>query len=320
VKHAVDLRRERMVGAFLILGTFGFFLLGLLSLSGGRALLAHQRYVLHLDHGTGLEPGIDVTVSGLRVGKVDAVSLTEDRMAELMLSVERRHAHFVRVDSVGRVSMTLTGKVVIIEPGTGVPLADGGSLIGGNHFDLIMALENMDLVGNLRRLEGILSEINTLMSQMKLGDGEYADAMTNLVHLINDLQSGHGTIGKLLKDDSMAVDIDEAIGTTANLVAQIESTATALTDMAPKIESAAGAIEGGVASLDEVSNSVAAATKDIGRVADDIGGTTKGLEGSILRLNASLDELGKTMKAIQNLPIVRGQVRKQEEEEQANQP
>jgi hypothetical protein len=90
------------------------------------------------------------------------------------------HDDVARTDAQARATMTLAGKVVIIDGGSDdAELADGGALDSLGNFDALLALEKMDLVGNLERMQRILEDLNTLASQLRLGDGRLPEAISS---------------------------------------------------------------------------------------------------------------------------------------------
>lgn len=298
-------RLERLVGGFLVATAAALLLLVLFNLSGGGWLTSHRSARLMLDEGMGLEPGVDVTVAGLVVGEVARVTLTEQRKVEVLLRVEEDYAQHVKVDTVGRVTMQFTGKVVILEGGSpeAEVLPDGGTLISGGHFDLVTALERMDLVGTLTRLQAILEDINEVAAQMDLGDGDLPAAVADLGVLVSDVRAGRGLVGKALRDDELA---DELVRTMRDV-----------DSMAKQLEQTALVLDSSAVSLAGASEKVATIAEPIERTATALDRTAGGVDVAVQRLvtsteqlNEALVELGATMRAIQKLPLIRGQVKK----------
>ena len=110
-------RIERRVGAFLLLCLAGLSILAGLAIVENDVLRSKHEYYLVLDHGTGIAPGVLVTLSGIQVGAVTDVGLTEDRKVAMTLSVDRRYAAYIYADSIGRATTTLGGKTILIEGG-----------------------------------------------------------------------------------------------------------------------------------------------------------------------------------------------------------
>ncbi len=305
-----DRHLERIVGGFVLASGLAFAALVLWSLWGGGRLTRAHHYVLVLDDGVGLSAGVPVTIAGMQVGRVEQVTLTDDRRVSLLLSVASRYAQHVRADSVGEASVTLSGKVVRIGPGspTAPPLPDGGQLVSGHNFDVIRALEKMDLVHNLERMEAILVDLNELARQLKLGDGRIPEAMDALMVLIGDLQEGRGSLGRLLKDDATVEELRDAIASVDAMAVRVEAAAVALERSAGNVDRAGVAIVDGAGQIGQASEALAHTAGSVERSADR-------LAASLDRLDAGMAELEKTLRAIQRMPFVRGAAKKEEREE-----
>ena len=225
------------------------------------------------------------------------------------MEVESAYAHHVKVDSVGAAAMTLSGKVVRIEGGSAeaAPLEDGGRLASGSNFDVLRALENMDLVHNIEQVEAILRDLNELGRQVQLGDGRIPEAIDGVMSLIEDLQAGRGTLGRLLKDEKTLVDIEALIVSVDEMAASVESAAV-------QLEKTSGAVDQASGSIVDGAGHIATASEALGRTALSVDASASKLANSLDRLDAGLVELEKTMRAIQGLPLVRKQVEKNEEE------
>ena len=307
MKDAREKQIDRAVGAFLAISFAAFVLLVLYGTTGGEYLTRQNYYTLLLDHGTGLDAGVAVTVSGMKVGRVSEVKLKPDRKVELTLSVHRDYAPFIREDSVGSAMSTLMGKVVVINGGSNdkPELKDGAALVSGAHFDLMLALEQMDLVGNLRRLSEVLADINELANQLDLGDGELPKAVSALSGLITDVHEGKGTIGRLLNEDDLLVDAEETLVEVNKLIAGVNKTLVGAEATMVSLDKALG---DGVGHIERAGNSLEQTTQHVAV-------SSKALLGTMENLNTNLTELGKTMRAIQQLPLIKGKIQKVEEED-----
>lgn len=308
--------RERAVGAFLLLAAVCFALLIGWVGYGGAWLTPRYEYTLVLDSGTGLTPGVEVTVAGLRVGRVQAVQLTQDRRVALLLSVEQRYADFVKVDSEGNATVTLQGKVVEIGPGSpgAAVMAPGGMLVSGRNVDPLEVLSELDLGETLDRLQMVLGDIERLADQLRLGDGEVPETLDRLVGLVERMDRGEGAIGRLVADDSLLDDVQATTEALTRMAGSLEGTAAAM-------EKSATGLDAAVTDVASVTRELTGTTEDISKaslaVADGAGSMSSamsGLPATLDNLNASLVELEKTLRAIQGLPLVKGQVKKIEQE------
>lgn len=299
---------ERIVGTFLAASGMAFVLMVAFSLFGRGWFTDTHTYTLTLDNATGITPGVEVTLAGLRVGSVQAIQLTPERRVRLDLRIDAQYAPYIRTDSVARATMTLSGKVVIIDGGSAdaPELGDGGALVSGGNFDALLALEKMDLVGNLERMQRILEDLNTLASQLRLGDGRLPEAVDGLVSLIGKLQRGEGSLGRLLQEDAPLDDVTGA-------VRELSAMSGAVSEAADALRATAGALDRASGAVVETAPPVASASAAVGTGADAVAGASARIGGAVDQLAASLAELERTLRAIQGMPIVRGQVRKADE-------
>jgi phospholipid/cholesterol/gamma-HCH transport system substrate-binding protein len=301
-------RLERRVGGFLLLCLGGFIILAALAITGNEALRTKNEYTLVLEHGTGIAPGTPVTLAGIQVGSVTDVGFTDERKVYMHLAVSTRYSPYIYADSLGRATTTLTGKTILIEGGTKEAglLPDGGTLVSGSHFDVMLAIERLDLVHTLQQVQEILTDINTVANQLNLGTGDLPQAIDNLMGLLGDVRAGKGSVGKLFTEDE--------------LLLSVESTLTEVNTMAQAVEKAALSLDKTTGNIDHVSESIVKTADElvgIGRsfekTSDHLANTASAIGESMMRMNGALDELSKTLQAIQNLPILKGKIKKLDE-------
>ena len=305
-------RIERRVGAFLLLCLAGLSILAGLAIVENDVLRSKHEYYLVLDHGTGIAPGVPVTLSGIQVGAVTDVGLTEDRKVAMTLSVDRRYAAYIYADSIGRATTTLGGKTILIEGGLkeSGPLEKGGTLQSGHHFDIMLSVERLNLVHTLQQVQEILSDINTVANQLNLGTGDLPKAIDNLMGLLGDVRAGKGSVGKLFSDDDLLVSLEATLSEVNTMAKAVDKAATSLDETAGNIDNVTGSV---VTSVDEL----VGIGKSFEKTSDHLAGTAGAIEETMTKLNGALGELSKTLQAIQNLPIVKGKVKKLDENEDA---
>lgn len=304
-------RIERRVGGFLILCLMGLLILVGLAIMENDALRSKQEYNLILEHGTGIAPGVPVTLSGIQIGAVSDVALTQDRQVKITLSVDKRYAQYVYADSIGRASTTLSGKTIFIEGGaksSGV-LEDGGSLQTGPHFDIMLSVERLNLVHTLQQVQEILADINTVAGQLNLGTGELPAAIDNLMGLLGDVRAGKGSVGKLFSEDALLVSLETTLEEVNTMAKAVDKAATSLDKTSGTIDTVAESV---VTSVDEL----VGIGKSFEKTSDHLAGTAGAIEVTMVKLNDALSELTKTMQAIQNLPIVKGKIKRLDEMEE----
>jgi len=313
-------RLERRVGAFLFLCLGGFIILAALAITGNDALRAQIEYNLVLEHGTGIAPGTQVTLAGIQVGAVTDVGLTEDRKVVMHLAVDSQYAPYIYADSVGRATTTLTGKTILIEGGTKQtgPLPDQGTLITGNHFDVMLAIERLDLVHTLQQVQEILTDINTVANQLNLGTGDLPAAIDNLMGLLGDVRAGKGSVGKLFSEDALLDSMEVTLEEVNKMAQAVDKAATALDKTATNIDSTATNIDDVTGSVVKSVDELVGIGQSFEKTSDHLGTTASSIVETMARMNVALDELSKTLQAVQNLPIVKGKVKKLDEAAEAS--
>jgi ABC-type transporter Mla subunit MlaD len=298
---------DGVFGLFLVAAGLGLSIFMALGGINPDLLRPHTLFHAELDQGSGITGGMHVTVIGRRVGYVSDIELTNHRTVAVAFLVESRYAHHVRTDSEVGVIRTLAGRSVDIGLGEGEAAAEGSTLPGGRNIDPLLLVQASNLDANFHRLERILSDLTAISEQVGLGDGKIA---AQISHMITQVESGRGTIGKLLMDDQASDEVFAALK-------DVDS-------MATDLSAAAKELQGTGIALTQAAQPLASAGTDLSKVAMGLQGSTQKLDGaldalakSLSSLDSSMQQLDKTLVAIQNMPIVRGQVKKLDREDEA---
>jgi phospholipid/cholesterol/gamma-HCH transport system substrate-binding protein len=118
-----------------------------------------RTFALHalVNHVHGLERDAQVTMAGLKVGKVHDIELLPDKRARITLNVELRYQHLLRADSLATLTKPLIGGAMVdISIGTAsqAPLPDEGMITLLVRPDLTDVLA--DLPARLQRVDQVL--------------------------------------------------------------------------------------------------------------------------------------------------------------------
>jgi phospholipid/cholesterol/gamma-HCH transport system substrate-binding protein len=143
----------------------------------------------------GLQPGNNVRLSGINVGIVENIILVSDTSVRVVIVIDENTRKFIKKDAVASIgSEGLMGnKTLIINPGTG-----GKKIIENN--DIIETLQPIDM-------DNILLSLKTTIDNT-------SDITNDLSKITYNIQSGKGTIGRLIMDQSWRENFDS---TFANL-------------------------------------------------------------------------------------------------------
>jgi len=196
------------VGIFFISGQVGFFT---------------KRYTLktYLSEASGLRDGAEVRLAGVAVGNVKRVQISpytdRDRAVEVLMAVSRSYQQEIRADSVASIeTVGLLGESYVnITRGARSQevVPDGGVLKSSEGAEIKQVVQNADdVIVNLRVLS---AQLNNITGQLQSGKGSigkliYDQTLFNhlnttaakLDQMVTNLDQGKGSLGKLLEDES----------------------------------------------------------------------------------------------------------------------
>jgi len=184
-KHAV------IVGLFIFIG-LAFLLAGILIVGDLRETFSRKMQVYSLfDDVGGLQGGNNVWLSGVKIGTVSNLNFFGKSQVEVTMNIERKAQKYIPKDAMVKISSDglIGNKILVIYGGNEKlpPVQDGDTLAVEKTFtseDMIKTLQE-----NNSNLLAITSDFKTLSHK---------------------LVSGEGTIGKLLNDSSIYVNINSA--------------------------------------------------------------------------------------------------------------
>ena len=180
------------LGIFISLGIM-LFIVGIYFIGEKQQLF---RSTFHLSgvfrEVAGLQAGNNVRLSGINVGTVENINLISDTSVRVEILVDENTRKFIKKDAVASIgSEGLMGnKIIIINPGT-----------GGK-----MEIENNDTVQTVQPVN-----MDDIMISLKTTIDNTSNITSYLSKITGTLQSGKGTIGRLLMDQSMAKNFDSSI-------------------------------------------------------------------------------------------------------------
>jgi phospholipid/cholesterol/gamma-HCH transport system substrate-binding protein len=143
----------------------------------------------------GLQAGSNVRLSGINVGIVEKISIVSDTSVRVEILIDESTRKFIKKDAVAGIgSEGLMGnKILIINPGT-----------GGK-----MEIEDNDTIKTVQPIN-----IDDILVSLKSTIDNTSNITSDLSKITDNIQSGKGTIGRLLMDKSLREKFDS---TFANL-------------------------------------------------------------------------------------------------------
>jgi phospholipid/cholesterol/gamma-HCH transport system substrate-binding protein len=140
----------------------------------------------------GLQAGNNVRFSGINVGTVENISIVSDTTVRVEIIISESTRKFIKKDAVATIgSEGLMGnKILIINPGT-----------GGK-----MEIENNDTVETVQPIN-----VDDILLSLKTTIDNTSNITSDLSKIASEIQSGKGTLGRLLMDQSLAQNFDSSI-------------------------------------------------------------------------------------------------------------
>lgn len=137
----------------------------------------------------GLQAGNNVRLSGINVGTVENINIVSDTSVRVEIVVDESIRRFIKKDASASIgSEGLMGnKIIIINPGTG-----GKMEIGNN--DTVQTIQPINMDDILVSLKSSIDNTTVITS--------------NLSKITDNVQSGKGTLGRLLTDKSLGKTFD----------------------------------------------------------------------------------------------------------------
>ncbi|HWD90309.1 MAG TPA: MlaD family protein [Mucilaginibacter sp.] len=191
-----------------------FALLGLAVLIAGIFLIGNKKGLFSATfnvHGmfknvNGLQVGNNARFAGINVGIVEAIEIVNDTTVKVVLNLNENVKKFIKKDaklSIGSDGL-MGDKLVQISPGgatTSQEVQNGDELAAVNPFDI----DKM-----IKRVTGIADDAGNLIA--------------GLSTIVDKVNHGHGSIGRLLNNDKMAKDLEGTVAQAKSTVTQAKST------------------------------------------------------------------------------------------------
>jgi phospholipid/cholesterol/gamma-HCH transport system substrate-binding protein len=224
-KHTKDLTIEVLVGFFMFIILIA---LGIFTIVLSRQNFFQKTYPVEVffEEIGGLREGDNVLLRGTKVGSVKATMLEKDHVAvraNLEVPIEFREGYKVEVLD----SSMLGGKVLKIDEGplNAPPVPEGEPIIGTPPVNIIDEL-GVAVSGIKDLTERVASGHGTLgkLIQDESVYDHLQEIMTNLQVVSDRLANGKGTLGKLLSDDDRLYrDLQDSMAYIRSISGKIDS-------------------------------------------------------------------------------------------------
>ena len=228
--------QQRIVGIFVLVAVLVIAGLVLLQIRSSYILDDRIVYDTYLTNAQGISTDTRVNISGIDVGKVESIDITDDNKVHVRLFVYDRFQRLVRSDSTAELSkLSVIGNaVIIIQAGSHqLPILPAGSTIFTEEpvtIDELIAR----LTPAVTNLNSIVEKIAVLIDvidpdQLQATTSDVSAIVRNLRDVSEQINQGQGVIGRLTHDRQLEDQV-------ATMVSDLGGMAGALRPAASRVD------------------------------------------------------------------------------------
>ena len=319
--------RAVTVGIFIFLG-LAIFIIGILTLGGQHKTFANLMSLSAVfDDVNGLQTGNNIWYSGVKVGVVKKISFYDAGKVVVDMSVDEQSQKYVHKDALAKIGTDglIGNKIIVIYGGTPqAPVIKDGDML------------------QVERVQGMDEMMNTLQANNK----NLLDITNNFKIVSGRLANGEGSIGKMLKDETLANQFEAVMSSlkttsnnanrltnnladyTARLQAKGSLTNDLVTDTVvfSRLRSSMAQLEQVSRSANEMMNNLKTTTQEIN---SNLNSNTSpagvllhdeqaaaSLKATLQNLQTSTEKLDQNMEAMQHNFLFRGYFKNQAKEKE----
>ena len=154
----------------------------------------------------GLQIGNNVRFAGINIGVVDDIQIVNDTTVKVVLTINNSVKKFIKKDakmSIGSDGL-MGDKLIVVAPGSGSENSE---------------VNNGDQIGSVNPID--VDKIVAKLTKIEDNAGSLIDNMSQIVAKIN---SGKGSIGRLINNDKMAKDLDATVQSAKQTMDNVHKT------------------------------------------------------------------------------------------------
>ncbi|MDQ6610266.1 MAG: MlaD family protein [Bacteroidota bacterium] len=307
----------------VIVGIFVFaalviFVLGVMTLGGQKSIFNKGATIKAIfDEVNGLQAGNNVWYSGVKVGTIESINLNKDGKVIVEMNIEEKAHPLIKKDTKAKVGADgfIGNKIVVLTGGSpGAAMVENGSSL---------------------TVERAVST-DEMMATLQDNNKNILTITTNFKTISDQLINGKGSIGKLLNDDRLVNDLQQAIlsikgaainaehlaSNVSNYTAKLSAKGSLANDLVTdtilfsRLRSTVKQIDALSNNAGQVINNLKEASKNINQGMSDqstsIGlllhdkETAASIKATIKNLQTSTHKLDENMEALQHNFLLRG--------------
>lgn len=222
----------------------------------------------------GLSKGNPVVVSGMTIGHIQDMTLEKEKKILVHFKIRKRYMTLVKKDTKAllRQKNAFVGDYLI-------------ELKGGSDHD--SSVNNNDTLG----------------SEMPVGIEKTIDQVMNTVTLVQDILreiiDGKGTVGKLIREDSIARNFSEVEKNFSHLTIETTGAIKRFDSLLAVVKDAANNSNNIVDTIQLIVNKVHTAINSANAILENVNDASVNIPQTVEKVNEDLDEAAKMMRAIE---------------------
>ncbi len=249
---------------------------------------------------SGLQVGNNIRFAGINVGTVDRISIINGSTVKVDMSIRKEIKQFIKTDckvSVG--SEGLIGDRLL-------------SISQGSHDSPRVADDQL-----LSSTEPV--ETDAIIASLQVSAGHAEVITQQLAEVMLKINSGRGTLGRLIHDTIIAQNINKTIGnfqnTSSEMQGMIVSTKDDISGVMKSVQATADNAQASTKQLENIMVNINSGNGTLGRLLRDTV-TSQNIDNTILNLKNSSKSLDENMEALKHNFLFRGYFKKKAKEEE----
>ena len=296
------------IGVLMVIA-IGIAGLAIFLLTGGKGFF-WQRFHLksRFPNVAGLKPGSPVRLAGVEIGDVNEVQLSGDQV-DVVFQVNKAYSDRITTDSVAKLgSVSLLGEsaVDITPASTGTPIPEWGFVPSGKPAAQLSDITDQASQG-ISELSGLIHDLRTgrgTMGKLMTDEELYlqlAGFVTAANELTTSIQEGKGTLGQLVNDPKAAEALKTSLQNIEQMTRQLNAGEGSLGKLlrddafAQALTSAAGNLDTLVGRMNRGEGTAGKLITDPA-VFNQLNSVTKNLNDLVNALNAGEGTAGRLLK------------------------
>jgi phospholipid/cholesterol/gamma-HCH transport system substrate-binding protein len=164
----------------------------------------------------GLQKGNNVWFSGVKIGTIKRISFYQSSQVEVDINIEQKAQEYIRKNAKAKISSEgfIGNKLIVLYGGTAnVPQVENGDILS-----VEKAASNEEI-----------------MTTLQANNRNLLDITTDFKTISKRLTDGEGTVGKLLTDETLMLQLQQVMGTLREAAVNTEQLTTSFSGYASKL-------------------------------------------------------------------------------------